>query len=107
MEIADDFVRLEGVERRVFFDRKNFDDAMKEIAPPDGDKAAHPGESAPTTSKARSELQELIRDISNQLWPGGYKGRVKERDEGIIREFEKQNRMPPSEKSIRRALKPD
>jgi hypothetical protein len=91
-----------GARQPVFFDRKNFDDVMKNIAPPDGDKAAR----APTASKARSGLQELIRDFSNQLWPGGYKGLVKELDEAIMREFKKQNRKAPSPKTIQRALKP-
>ena len=92
-----------GARQTVFFDRKNFDDVMRNIAPPDGDKAAP----APTASKARSELQELVIDFYNQLWPGGYKGPVKERDKAIMLEFEKQKREPPDPRTIRRALKPD
>ena len=67
-----------GARQPVFFDRKNFDDVMKNIAPPDV------APRAPTASKARSELQELVIDFYNQLWPGGYKGPVKERDNAIM-----------------------
>ena len=98
---------VSGVTRTVFLNRKSFDDATRDIAPADDARAAHPGERVPTASKARSELQELIRDFYNQIYPGGYKGRVKERDDAIIREFKKQNRNPPSPKTIQRALKPD
>jgi hypothetical protein len=88
--------------RTVFFDRKEFDDVLKEMEP-DGDSAAHPGESAPTASKTKTGLQDQIREINNQLLAEGFKGQKKERNDAIRSKF----RNPPSERTIRRALKPD
>ena len=47
-----------GARQPVFFDRKSFEDeVMKGIAPPDGDRAAHPGESAPEVPNAGSVIR--------------------------------------------------
>jgi hypothetical protein len=93
-----------GARQPVFFDRKSLEDeVMKELAPPDGDRAAHPGESAPAASKTKTGLQDQIREINNQLLAEGFKGRKKERNEAIRSKFQN----PPGERTIRRALKPD
>jgi hypothetical protein len=90
--------------RTLYFDHENF---MKEIAPPDGDKAAHPGEGAPTASKARlTRLQQQVLDIYHQLWPDGYNGSLaKDRDTAIIKEFERRHKRKVSPRTIQRALK--
>ena len=102
--IADDFVGprdifqsgpntvVNGEKRPVFFDRKIFDSLLSE-----------PNRSS-TASKNKSNLRQFIRDVCSQLWPNGYKGRAKERDEAILREFKRLGRKPPSVKSIQRAL---
>jgi hypothetical protein len=102
---------IAGERRPVFFDRKEFDNVMREIAPPDGDRAAHRGESAPTTPKARSKHQarsrarhQRIREIDNQLRLEGFEGLQKERYQAIRSEFPKD---PPTDRTIQRALKSD
>jgi hypothetical protein len=94
--------------RILYVDRENF---MKEIAPPDGDKAAHLVERAPTKPKALSAYQirsrdrrQRIREIDNQLCEEGFEGLQKERREAIRSKFSKNK---PSDTTIRRALKPD
>jgi hypothetical protein len=98
---------VRGKRRLLYLDRKKF---MKEIAPPDGDKEAHAGESAPTTPKALSKLQirsqeryQRIREIDNQLRLDGFKGLQKERYAAIRGKFPKDK---PSDRTIIRALAP-
>jgi hypothetical protein len=89
--------------RTLYLDRENF---MKEIAPPDGDKAAHAGESAPTASKAKTKQQQQILDICQQLWPDRCNVRAAQRNKMIRTEFQRLNLSPePSDRSIQRALK--
>jgi hypothetical protein len=82
-------------EGSVFFDHKSFDSLLSE-----------PNRTS-TASKNKSNLRQLIRDVCSQLWPNGYMGRAKERDEAILWEFKRLGRKPPSIKSIQRALKSD
>lgn len=100
-----------GARRPVFFDRKEFNNAVREITQPDGDRAAHAGESAPTAPKTRSKLQtrsrtryQRIREIDSQLRLEGFEGLQKERYEAIRRKFK---RRPPHPRTIQRALKSD
>jgi hypothetical protein len=102
---------IAGERRPVFFDRKEFDNVMKEIAPTDVERAAHPGKLAPTKPKALSAHQirsgdrrQRIREIDNQLREEGFEGLQKERREAIRSRFPKNK---PSDTTIRRALKPD
>jgi hypothetical protein len=90
-----------GTRQPVFFNRENFDNVIRDIAPLDGDKAAR----APAASKGRSELHERIADIYNQLQAEGFKGRKKELYEAIQEKFKP--KRPPDPRTIRRALKPD
>jgi hypothetical protein len=94
-----------GVRRTVFFNRKSFDDFMKEIARPDSDRAPRPDDSTPTASKDRPDHQQKILDIYRQLFPGGYKGRAKKRDQAIMREFQRRYQDQVSVRTIQRALK--
>jgi hypothetical protein len=100
MQIFNEGKAIVRRKRRVlYFDPKNFDDFMKEIRPPDGDRAAHPGERAPSTSQARAELRrKRIRDFCNRRWPDGYTGSAKDLKQEI-REFGEM-----SDKTIERAL---
>jgi hypothetical protein len=90
-----------GERRTVFFDRKEFDDVVKEITPPDGDRTAHPGELA--ASKPKSTQQE-IRDVHARLWPNGYSGRAQQRNDAIRQDFIDRHLHPPAKRSIERAL---
>jgi hypothetical protein len=96
-----------GARRPVFFDRKEFNNAVREITHPDGDRAARAGESAPTASKARlTRKQQQVLDIYRQLWPDGYNGSLaKDRDTAIIKEFERRHKRKVSVRTILRALK--
>jgi hypothetical protein len=96
---------VRGKRRILYFDRENF---MKKITPPDGDRAAHAGESAPTAPKARSKLQarswmrhQRMREIDNQLRLEGFDGLQKERYAEIRSKFSKDK---PSDRTIIRAL---
>jgi hypothetical protein len=93
---------VSGARQTVFFDRKNFDDVIKGVAPPDSDRTAHAGEHAPAASKPRSKLQKRIREFDNQLRLAGFTGREKERIEEIQQKFKKH---PPHRRTIERALK--
>jgi hypothetical protein len=101
-----------GARRPVFFDRKEFNNAVREITQPDGDRAAaHDGDSAPTAPKARSKLQtrsptshQRIREIDSQLRAEGFEGLQKERYQAIRSKFPKN---PPTDRTIQRALKSD
>jgi hypothetical protein len=100
-----------GARRPVFFDRKEFNNAVREITQPDGDRAAHAGESAPTAPKTRSKLQtrsrtryQRIREIDSQLRLEGFEGLQKERYQAIRSKFPKD---PPTDRTIQRALKSD
>ena len=96
-----------GARRPVFFDRKEFNNAVREITQPDGDNAAQPAKRAPTTRKARAELRNrLIREFYNQHWPGGFIGRTKDRNKEIRLKFPVSEFGPLSDTTIRRALKP-
>ena len=86
---------IRGERRPVFFDRKVFDSLLSE-----------PNRTS-TASKNKSDLRQYIRDVCNQLWPNGYTGRAKERDEAILLEFKRLGRTPPSARSIQRALNSD
>jgi hypothetical protein len=97
------FALVEAVRRPIYCDRKQSENVLSEIAPPSGDRAADPGESAPAASKTKAGLQDQIREINNQLLAAGFKGRKKERNRAIRSKFQN----PPSERTIRRALKPD
>jgi predicted DNA-binding transcriptional regulator AlpA len=87
----------------LYFDSQSFNNYVKGIAPPDGDRTAHPGGNAPAASKTKTGLQDQIREINNQLLAEGFKGRKKERNRAIRGKFQN----PPGERTIRRALKPD
>jgi len=92
-----------GARRPVFFDRKEFNNAVREITQPDGDRAAHPGESAPAASKRKS-TQDEIREVYARLWPNGYSGRAKQRNDDIRQDFIDRDLHPPADRSIQRAL---
>jgi hypothetical protein len=94
---------IRGERQPVFFDRKSFDDVMKDMASPDGDSAAHPGESAPAASKRKS-TQEEIREVSARLWPNGYSGRSDSRNDAIRQDFTDRGLHAPADRSIQRAL---
>jgi hypothetical protein len=96
---------IRGERRPVFFDRKEFDNVVREIATPDGDTAAHPDESAPTASKARPKQQQQVLDIYQQLFPNGYTGLAQMRDNAIISEFERRHGHKVGVRTIQRALK--
>ena len=91
--------------RPVFFGRKNFDNLVKEITQPD--EVDRDNTSATATSKTKSNNQQLIRDVYMQLWPDGYKGRAKERNQKIWEKFERLGRTQPAVRSIQRALRSD
>jgi hypothetical protein len=88
--------------RILYLDPENF---IKEIAPPDGDRAAQPGERAPAASKDRPDHQQKVLDIYQQIWPDGYNGRAKKRDEAIMNEFQRRHKDQVSVRTIQRALK--
>jgi hypothetical protein len=88
-----------------FFDRKEFNNAVREITQPDGDRAARAAESAPTASKARTKQQQQVLDIYQQLCPNGYTGLAQKRDEAIINEFQRRHDHKVSVRTIQRALK--
>jgi hypothetical protein len=94
-----------GARQPVFFDRENFDDVIKGVAPRDSDRTAHAGESAPTASKDLPDDQQKVLDIYRQLWPDGYKGRAKKRDQAIMSEFQQRHKDQVSARTIQRALK--
>jgi hypothetical protein len=94
---------VRGERQRVFFDPKNLAGVMKEIAPPDGDSAAHPGESAPAASKRKSS-QEEIKEVYARRWPNGYSGRADQRNNAIRQDFKDRGLHPPADRSIQRAL---
>jgi hypothetical protein len=92
----------------VYFNRKSFDNLVREITPPDGDSGpARPDNNAATGSKHIPELQQQILRTCHRLWPTGYEGRAKERDEAIRQEFKRLGIQPPSVRSIQRALRSD
>jgi hypothetical protein len=98
---------VRGKRRILYFDPENFENFIKVIAPPDGDKAAHLGERAPTTRKARAERRDkLIRDFYNQRWPGGFIGRTKVHNKEIRDAFPESDFGPLKDWTIRRALAP-
>jgi hypothetical protein len=94
---------VRGEQQRVFLDPENLADVMKEIAPPDGDRDAHPGDSAPAASKRKSP-QEEIKEVHARLWPNGYSGRAKARNDAIRQDFKDRGLHPPADRSIQRAL---
>jgi hypothetical protein len=93
---------VRGKRRILYFDRKDF---MRKIAPPDGDRVTHPSESPPTGSKDLPDDQQKVLDIYRQLWPDGYKGRAKKRDQAIMSEFQQRHKDQVSARTIQRALK--
>jgi hypothetical protein len=96
---------VRGEQQRVFLDPENLADVMREIAPPDGDKAAHPGESAPAASNRKS-TQDEITEVHARLWPNGYSGRADQRNNAIRQDFIDRGLHPPAPRSIQRALGP-
>jgi hypothetical protein len=95
-----------GARRPVFFDRKEFNNAVREITQPDGDRAAQPGKSVPTASIDGPTQQQQILDICQQLWPDRCNVRAAQRNKMIRTEFQRLNLNPePSDRSIQRALK--
>jgi hypothetical protein len=116
----------------VFFDRKEFVNVVREIGPPDGDRAAHPGERAATASPAPGEvavpsqaadsspqvpdqgsvvrvgrpskLRKRIRALERQVRLEGFVGREKELYEAIRQKF---TGRKPHVRTIQRALKFD
>jgi hypothetical protein len=94
---------VSGEKRDLYFNRESFDHVMKEITPPDGNRDAHPGESAPAASKRKS-TQEAIREVYARLWPNGYSGRAKHRNDAIRQDFKDRDLHQPADRSIQRAL---
>jgi hypothetical protein len=67
------------------------------------DLARHfPFDTAADSKSSKHSIRSRIREVVNDLWPDGkWPARVKERDEAIRAQFE---RNPPNERTIRRAL---
>jgi hypothetical protein len=74
---------------------------------PSTQKQSNGGQSsaASITKSDRALLQQLVRDAYDQLWPEGFKGRAKERDEAIREFIKRLGKKPPSVRTIQRALK--
>jgi hypothetical protein len=64
-----------------------------------------PSSAASIAQSDQAVLRQLVREVYEQLWPDGFKGRGKERDQAIQREFERQGKKPPTVRTIQRALK--
>ena len=64
-----------------------------------------PSEVASIAQSDQASLRELAREVYEQLWPDGFKGRAKERDQAIRDRFEQLNKTPPTIRTIQRALK--
>jgi len=67
--------------------------------------SSRPSSAASIAQSDQALLQQLVREIHERLWPNGFKGRAKERDEAIRGEFERLDKKPPSVRTIQRALK--
>jgi hypothetical protein len=85
----------------LYLDSQSFNNFVEGVAPPDGDRTAHPGKSAPAKRKS---TQEMIREVHAQRWPNGYSGRADQRNDAIRQDFIDQGLHPPADRSIQRAL---
>jgi hypothetical protein len=72
-----------------------------------GQQQSTGGESsaAPIPQSDKALLRKLVREVYEQLWPDGFKGRAKERDQAIQEKFKQLNKIAPNVRTIQRALK--
>jgi hypothetical protein len=74
---------------------------------PNSQKQSNGGQSSAASIAQNDQalLQQSVREVYRQLFLDGFKGRAKERDQAIQREFERQGKKPPTVRTIQRALK--
>ncbi|MET4042086.1 hypothetical protein [Bradyrhizobium sp. RT6a] len=89
----------------LFLDRQSVDKAVAAAAPPRGRDVVGRGMRSPASPGDVPDLQLKVLEICEHLWPDGYKGRAKKRNDAILQEFQRRYKDQISVKTIQRALR--